>query len=283
MKKLKKKIMKELDLDRQFHDIKIIYRTPHVVFSDHIVFTPIEIKRDKHIKIMFDRLNFTPHLKAAELYISVETRIEVGGEDVQQTVLEGGGREELQSLHVNGHPTLTPCITIRGYILSCHETPNPMEVFGFSYQHKYIKSLKVEDEVDVDHGRDEYKVMIGRDDFHKYVDHYENVDNVHNNLVDDDNDHAMEFHDDNDVGNDIGVQHVTNTVSTYEAYGLSFHANTWDNIVDPSNVEIPFSSSWVQGMNFSKGLIFHNKEAVRQTLIVYSMDNNKSYITKWSN
>ena len=107
MKKLKNKIMKELDLDRQFHDIKIIYRTPHVVFSDHIVFTPIEIKRDKHIKIMFGRLNFTPHLKAAELYISVETRIEVGGEDVQQTVLEGGGREELQSLHVNGHPTLT--------------------------------------------------------------------------------------------------------------------------------------------------------------------------------
>ena len=68
--------------------------------------------------------------------------------------------------------------------------------------------------------------MIGRDDFHNYVDHYENVDNVHNNVVDDDDDHAMKFHDDNDVGNDIGVQHVTNTVPTYEVYGPSFHANT---------------------------------------------------------
>ena len=36
-------------------------------------------------------------------------------------------------------------------------------------------------------------------------------------------------------------------------------------------------------MNFSKGLIFLNKEAVRQALIVYSMNNNKNYITEWSN
>ena len=39
--------MKELDLDRQLHDIKIIYRAPHAVFSNRIVFTHIEIKGDK--------------------------------------------------------------------------------------------------------------------------------------------------------------------------------------------------------------------------------------------
>jgi len=59
LKKLKKKIIKELDLDRRFHDIKIIYRAPHVVFNDYIVFTPIEIKGNKHVKIMFDRINST--------------------------------------------------------------------------------------------------------------------------------------------------------------------------------------------------------------------------------
>ena len=85
LKKLKKKIMKELDLDRRLHDIKIIYHAPHAVFNDRIVFMPIEIKGDKHVKIMFDRINSMPQLKAAELYISVEPRIEVGGEDVQQT------------------------------------------------------------------------------------------------------------------------------------------------------------------------------------------------------
>ena len=58
------------------HDIKIIYRAPHTVFSDLIIFTPIEIKGDKHVKIMFDRINSMPQLKAEELYISVEPRIE---------------------------------------------------------------------------------------------------------------------------------------------------------------------------------------------------------------
>ena len=138
-----------------------------------------------------------------------------------------------------------------------------------------------EAECDVDYGRDEYEKMIRRDDFYEYVDHYENVDNVHNDVMDDHDDYAMKFHD--DIIDHIGVQHVTNTVPIYEAHVPSFHANTWNNIIDPSNVEIAFSSSWVRGMNFSKGLIFPNKEVVRQALIVYSMDNNKSYTIKWSN
>ena len=106
--------MKELDLDSRFHDINIIYRAPHAVFSDRIVFTPIEIKGEKHVKIMFNRINFMPQLKATELYISMEARTEVGGEYVQQTIVEGGGREELQSLHADG---LTPCTTIGVYTL----------------------------------------------------------------------------------------------------------------------------------------------------------------------
>ena len=60
LKKLKKKIMKELDLDRRLHDIKIIYRAPYAMFNDRIVFMPIEIKGNKHVKIMFDRINSTP-------------------------------------------------------------------------------------------------------------------------------------------------------------------------------------------------------------------------------
>ena len=120
--------MKELDLDRWFHDIKIIYHAPHAVFYDRIVFAPINKKGDKDVKIMFDRINSTPQLKAAELYIRVEPRTKVGGEYVQQTILEGGGKEELQSLHADGHPTLTPCTTVGGYTLPCHETPTPMEV-----------------------------------------------------------------------------------------------------------------------------------------------------------
>ena len=134
MKKLKKKIMKELDLDRQLHDIKIIYHALHAVFNDRIVFMPIEIKGDKHVKLMFDRINSMPQLKAAELYISVEPHIEVSGEDVQQTTLEGSGGEEFQSLHMDNYPILTLCTIVGGYAPPCQETPTPMEVCGSSYQ-----------------------------------------------------------------------------------------------------------------------------------------------------
>ena len=75
------------------------------------------------------------------MYISVEPCTKVSGEDVQQTTLEGGRGEELQSLHVDGHPTLTLCTTIGGYTLPCHETPIPMEVCRSSYQQKCIQSL----------------------------------------------------------------------------------------------------------------------------------------------
>ena len=94
------------------------------------------------------------------MYISVEPHTEVGSEDLQQKTLEGGGGEELQSLHTDGHPFLTPSTTVGGYTLSCHETPTLMEDCGSSYQHEYIQSLRVEDKVDVDHGRDEYEEMI---------------------------------------------------------------------------------------------------------------------------
>ena len=76
--------MKKLDLDRRLHDIKIIYCFPHAMFNDRIVFTSIEIKGDKYVKIMFDRINSTPQLKAAEMYISVEPHTEVGSEVLQQ-------------------------------------------------------------------------------------------------------------------------------------------------------------------------------------------------------
>ena len=72
---------------------------------------------EKHVKIMFDKINSMPQLKATELYIRVEPCTEVDGEDVQQITLEGGGWEELQSLHADGHPNLNPCTTIRGYTL----------------------------------------------------------------------------------------------------------------------------------------------------------------------
>ena len=53
----------------------------------------------------------------------------------------------------------------------------------------------------------------------------------------------MEYHDEGDEGDaedDIGIQHDTNMTTGYRPPTDSFYANTWEDMVDPSRLEIPF-------------------------------------------
>ena len=68
-----------------------------------------------------------------------------------------------------------------------------------------------------------------------------------------------------------------NTIPTYAPPALSFSTNTWANMVDPSNIEIPFVSTWKEGMDFSKGLTFANKVEVKRTLTIYAIKENKHF------
>ena len=57
----------------------------------------------------------------------------------------------------------------------------------------------------------------------------------------------------------------------------SFYANTWEDMVDPSRLEVPFVSTWEDGMHFCKGLTFANKEAVKHALIIYAAKYNRNF------
>ena len=41
----------------------------------------------------------------------------------------------------------------------------------------------------------------------------------------------MEYHDEGDADDDIGVQHNTNTTTAYTSPAESFYANTWENML----------------------------------------------------
>ena len=62
----------------------------------------------------------------------------------------------------------------------------------------------------------------------------------------------------------------------------SFYTNTWENMVDHSRLQIPFVSTWEDGMHFSKGLTFANKEAVKRALIIYAAKDNRNFIIRRS-
>ncbi|XP_065629548.1 uncharacterized protein LOC136067505 [Quercus suber] len=53
-------------------------------------------------------------------------------------------------------------------------------------------------------------------------------------------------------------------------------------MVDPEVVQHAFGSSWNADMNFAKGLIFANKEAVKRALTIYAAKHNRNIITSRS-
>ena len=82
--------------------------------------------------------------------------------------------------------------------------------------------------------------------------------------------------DEDDADTTIRVQHVTNATPLYEPSASTFYANTWENIVDPKVIQQAFGSSWNVDMNFAKGLIFANKEAVKRALTIYAAKHNRN-------
>ena len=89
--------------------------------------------------------------------------------------------------------------------------------------------------------RDEYEDKIGRDlgDFERDIDDDETLD-------------GSEPYADNV----ISVQNITNTIPAYAPSALSFSANTWENMVDHSHIDMPFVSTWREGMTFVQRVDF---------------------------
>ena len=82
---LKRKIMDELNLNPAWYDFKIIYRYPQEVLHEWINYGYMVIKEDKHVKMMFNRIQKTPQVNVAELYVSSEPLAEIDTKEVQQT------------------------------------------------------------------------------------------------------------------------------------------------------------------------------------------------------
>ena len=77
--------MEELCANPTMHNIQITYRMPHEVLQHWINYKYMEIEANKHVKIMFDKLERIPEVNDIELYIQLEPPTEVGIKEIQQT------------------------------------------------------------------------------------------------------------------------------------------------------------------------------------------------------
>ena len=139
-----------------------------------------------------------PQVNATELYARSEPLAEVGVEEVQQTTI---------SLHFTALDD--GCITMGGYTLPPQETHLGEEDEDKDHATKNGENL---DDID------KYEEMIEGGDFDRDVNDHEVAPNFQDeNMVD---------CDEGDVDNDIGAQHVTNTITAYTPPTSSFYANT---------------------------------------------------------
>ena len=218
--------MEELILNLACYDIKIIYRYSQEVFHEWINYGFMVIKEDKHVNIMFNRIHKMSQVNAAELYVKSEPLAKVDAEEVQETTTS------LQFTALDDGCTTMGGYTIGGYTLPSQDhAANTSETLQPQETH-----LKEEDEdEDEDHATnngetlddmDEYEERIERGEFDKDVDDHELIPNFQ--------EENMEYHDEGDADDDIGVQDDTNTTIAYTPPAESFYANTWENMVDLS-------------------------------------------------
>ena len=82
---LKVKIMEELQVNLALHDIHITFRSPHEVLNQCINYRHIAITENKHVKFMFSKMQKWEKVADFELYVTSESRVEVGIKEIVQT------------------------------------------------------------------------------------------------------------------------------------------------------------------------------------------------------
>ncbi|KAK4566060.1 hypothetical protein RGQ29_002311 [Quercus rubra] len=225
---------------------------------------------------MFDKLERIPKVTNIELYIQLELRA-VWQKDIQQTITslqvtvpdaqyEYSAHVEDDDVHADGdddddadddnYVDETTAFNNDAndddddddddYVDETIAVNNDDDDDDDDYVDENI-AINSEDFVD----RDEYEDRIDRGDFRDFEDFERDIDD----------DETLDGYEPN-ADNVISVQNITNTIPAYEPLALSFFANIWENKVDPSHIEMPFVSTWREGMNLCKWLIFANKVEV---------------------
>ena len=221
--------MEELCENPTVHNIQITYHMPNEILKHGINYKYMAIETDKHVKIMFDKLERIAEVTNIELYIQLESRA-VQQKDIQQTTTslqvtvpdaqyEYSTHVEDDDVHTNSdvHADDDDDDDDDDYVDETTAINNDDDDDDDEYVDENT-AINSEDFAN----RDKYEDMIGRWDFGDFE-----------RDIDDDEilDGSEPY-----VDNVISVQNITNTIPAYAPPALSFSTNTWENMVDPSHI-----------------------------------------------
>ena len=193
---------------------------PHEVLQHRINYKYMAIETDKHVKIMFDKLERIPTVNGIELYIQLKPRVEVVIEEIQQTII---------SLQVTVPDAQYDYSThVEDDDVHADDDDDDNDNDDESDDDNYVDETTAINGEDFVNG-DEFEERIERGDFGDFE-------------RDIDGDETMDDSEP-DADNVISVQNITDTIPAYTPPALSFSANTWENMVDLSHNKIPFVST----------------------------------------
>ena len=165
---LKIKIMEELQVNPTLHDIHITFHSPHEILNQCINYRYMAITEDKHVKIMFNKMQKWEQVANFELYVTLKLRVEVGVEEIVQITIS------LQFAILDGR-----CTTLGGYTPQFQETPTTIEIeLGNRYKNQFcthrgesstLPVVKDEDKDSVDHATINGEDIDNRDEYEERI------------------------------------------------------------------------------------------------------------------
>ena len=216
---LKMIVMEKLCENPAVHNIQITYRMPNEILKHQINYKYMAIETDKHVKIMFDKLERIPEITNIELYIQLEPHA-VWQEDIQQTTTslqvtvpdaqyKNSAHVEDEDVHADSDDD-DDDDDDDDYVDVTTVVNNDDNDDDDDYVDENI-AINDEDFAD----RDEYEDRIDRGDFRDFEDFERDIDD----------DETLDGNEP-DVDNVISVQNITNTILAYAPPALSFSTNT---------------------------------------------------------
>ena len=110
-------------------------------------------------------------------------------------------------------------------------------------QYEYFTHVKDDDVHDDD---DDDKTTINDEDFVDRDKYEERIEwgEFERDIERDIDDDEIFYRNEPNANNVISVQNIMNTILAYALPAMLFSTNTWENMVDPLNIEISFVSTW---------------------------------------
>nr|POF02057.1 b3 domain-containing transcription factor vrn1 [Quercus suber] len=254
-KKMHRKIMEALGLDKESHKISIVYRAPQILVNTQVVYNSNPLCGDADVDMMWAVIKWTPQFIASDLYVTIEAiGFHDGGNSQHASAVEEPrlGYLHVQPSFADAMPlpyNTEPCSAVdhldNTELLGATQTH---DVGGSTHAYEHVEAY-MDRGIDIDASRDVYEEFIDTDG---PVDEAEVLD-----------------------GTQLKDNEEDCPITVIPGW---FTSNTWDNINDPSPALAPEElTSWHKGDQPAKGMLFNNKASVQYVLTLYSVEHNKQY------